>query len=179
MSTNTTETLIALGQHRWLPYLLVEIARTDGARFVELLHRMGISRESLSRTLEGGISLGWIVRNPGHGHPLRPEYLLSETGKFAAVCASNILQAEQQSGLPPFSMNRWSRPIIHVIGEGERRYSAIASKLTRSNPRALTQSLKSLIAHRLVDRRILDGYPPASEYALTDSGVIIARSLVA
>lgn len=176
---NVINMLIALGQHRWLPILLAEIARTDGARFVELIHRIGISRESLSRTLEGGISLGWIIRNPGHGHPLRPEYILSETGKVAAMRASNILEAEQSSGLPPLSMNRWSRPIIHVIDGGERRYSAIAQRLENSNPRALSQSLKSLVGQQLVDRRIIDGYPPASEYTLTDRGMMIARALVA
>lgn len=177
MSTNTIDTLIALSQHRWLPILLAEIAKGGGARFVELIHRLGISRESLSRTLDSGIEHGWIMRNPGHGHPLRPEYILTEAGQSAALRAANIIAAEAQSGLSSLEMTRWSRPIVHVIDLGERRYSAIANRLSGSNPRALSQSLKALVSVRLVNRRLVDDYPPASEYSLTGSGHRIARAL--
>lgn len=179
MSTDPLELLIAMGQHRWLPILLAEIAKSDGARFVELIHRMNISRESLSRTIESAIALGWVVRNPGHGHPLRPEYILSDAGIVVAMRAAEIVHAEAMNGLSPLGMNRWSRPIIRVIDEGERRYSAIANRLSGSNPRALTQSLKALVSQHLVDRRVIDGYPPTSEYMLTENGLSIAQSYTA
>ncbi|MGL5837422.1 MAG: winged helix-turn-helix transcriptional regulator, partial [Sphingorhabdus sp.] len=135
MSTAEIERLIALGQHRWLPQLLAELARSRGARFVELIHRMEISRESLSRTLDSAIAQGWAMRNPGHGHPLRPEYVLTETGVTAGLQCEHFLRAETAIGLSPAAMNRWSRPILHVIDKGERRYSGIARQLPGSNPR--------------------------------------------
>ncbi|MGL5836961.1 MAG: winged helix-turn-helix transcriptional regulator [Sphingorhabdus sp.] len=46
-----------------------------------------------------------------------------------------------------------------------------------SNPRALTQSLKSLVENRLVERTIIADYPPVAEYRLSASGNAIATAL--
>jgi DNA-binding HxlR family transcriptional regulator len=175
MSTTETEQLISLSQHRWLPQLLAELGRSRGARFVELIHRLQISRESLSRTLESAVAQGWVVRNPGHGHPLRPEYVLTETGVTLSMRCEHIVRAETKMGI---AMNRWSRPILHVIDMGERRYSAIARHLPGSNPRALTQSLKSLVEAQLVQRIIVAEYPPVAEYWLSPKGGAIAAALI-
>ncbi len=64
--------VIALGKQRWMVALLADLAAHEGGRFVELLKRLGLSRDSLVRTLEGATLAGWVKRNPGHGHPLRP-----------------------------------------------------------------------------------------------------------
>jgi DNA-binding HxlR family transcriptional regulator len=177
MSTTEVERLIALGRHRWLPQLLAELGRSRGARFVELIHRLEISRESLSRTLESAIAMGWLMKNPGHGHPLRPEYILTETGIAIARQCERILLAEASIGIAPAAMNRWSRPILHVIGTGEQRYSGIARRLPGSNPRALTQSIKSLVEKRLVQRTIVAQYPPVAEYRLLPAGATVAAAL--
>ena len=38
--------LIQLGSHRWLVPLLADLAAHRGARFVELIHRLGLPRDS-------------------------------------------------------------------------------------------------------------------------------------
>ena len=45
------EDLIALFHHRWSAPVLAELGRTRGTRFVVLVNRLGVGRESLRRTL--------------------------------------------------------------------------------------------------------------------------------
>src|ERR671932_1580387 len=78
------EELIALFHHRWSAAVLAELRRTRGTRFVVLSKSLGVGRESLRRTLDALIELGLVRRNPGYGHPLRPEYLLTRRGEAVA-----------------------------------------------------------------------------------------------
>ncbi len=70
-------TLVALFHNRWSVPILAELHRQRGSRFVTLARTLGMSRESLRRTLAALIESGLVGRNPGYGHPLRPEYVLS------------------------------------------------------------------------------------------------------
>ena len=64
-SSKSDPLLVQLGSHRWLVPLLADLAARKGARFVELVHRLGLSRDSLTRTLEAAQAIGWVRRNPG------------------------------------------------------------------------------------------------------------------
>src|SRR3990167_5943514 len=99
--------LIQLGSHRWLVPLLADLAAHRGARFVELIHRLGLSRDSLTRTLDAAATIGWVQRNPGHGHPLRPEYRLTEAGAAPAARAAAIADAQRAVGGPAAAGTRW------------------------------------------------------------------------
>jgi DNA-binding HxlR family transcriptional regulator len=176
MSTPQLELLDQLGRHRWTVPLIAALAARNGGRFVELLHVLGLSRESLSRTLDGATATGWVMRNPGHGHPLRPEYVLTDKGKIVASLCMRIVQAESTIGLAPGDIGRWSRPIIRIIDSGEHRYSGIARNLPGSNPRALTQNLKSLVMNRLVMRTVVAQYPSVAEYHLSAAGAGLASA---
>lgn len=178
MSIMTIDHLQKLSRQRWIVPLLAEMAARGGARFAELLHALSISRESLSRTLQCALDDGWIVRNSGHGHPLRPEYILTDAGRHAAVTCSQIAAVQSSLQMGPASFSRWSLPLVKVVGEGEKRFSAIARALPRSNPRALSQSLKGLAQHHLLSRDVVDGFPPTSEYDLTAKGHMLATALV-
>jgi DNA-binding HxlR family transcriptional regulator len=177
MSTAQLELLDQLGRHRWTVPLIAALAARNGGRFVELLHMLGLSRESLSRTLEGAIEAGWVVRNPGYGHPLRPEYMLTESGRAAAQLCKAIEGAQRKIALPPTSLTRWSLPVLHLVDHGEHRFRGLSRALPQSNPRALTQSLKSLIGYRLIDRQVIDAYPPVPEYRLLPRGNVLAEAL--
>ncbi|MBK7403431.1 MAG: hypothetical protein IPJ41_02050 [Phycisphaerales bacterium] len=89
--------LVDLAHRRWTLPLLAELhhARTSrdptGARFVGLVHRLNVGRESLRQTLDFAIAHGWVRNNPGHGHPLRPEFILTEAGsRLAPACADIV-----------------------------------------------------------------------------------------
>lgn len=168
--------LIQLGSHRWLVPLLADLAAYKGARFVELIHRLGLSRDSLSRTLDAVAAIGWVQRNPGHGHPLRPEYILTKAGEAAAARAATIAEAQAAIGLPPGAATRWGLPLVVGISGGHDRFNALSRLLSPATPRALSQGLTALGAHGLVTREVLDMRPPASRYDLTKSGAHLAAA---
>lgn len=173
-STTPDLLLVQLGSHRWLIPLLADLAAHKGARFVELVHRLGLSRDSLVRTLEAAQTVGWVRRNPGHGHPLRPEYILTEKGQAAAARAATIAEAQDAIGLPPGAATRWGLPLVAGIHAGHDRFNALSRLLAPATPRALSQGLTALGRHGLVTREILDQRPPASRYGLTKSGALLA-----
>lgn len=175
-SSTPLDDLIALGKHRWAVPLLADLAAHKGARFVELVNRLGLARESLVRTIEGAIENGWVMRNPGHGHPLRPEYVLTAQGEALAVKASGIAKAQAKIGIEPASLTRWSLPIVRSIADGHHRFNELARAIPPATPRALSQSLRSLASYALVERELVDEWPPASVYRLTKGGLILARA---
>jgi DNA-binding HxlR family transcriptional regulator len=175
-SSLTLDELVALGKYRWAVPLLADLAVHKGGRFVELLHRLSVSRDSLSRALEGALAMGWVKRNPGHGHPLRPEYILTEAGEHLAVSAAQIEAAQTQLGLKPATMSRWSLPIVRSIAQGSQLFNDIARDLPATSPRALSLGLQGLSKQRLVMRALVDGYPPASHYSLTGGGLLLATA---
>lgn len=175
-STASLDDQIRLAQGRWAVALLADLAAHDGARFVELLHRLKISRDSLARTLEVVAAEGWIERNPGHGHPLRPEYLLTAEGKRMALLAAKVDMARATIGIEPGGLARWSMPIICSINSGHRRFNDLSRALPLSSPRALSQGLLKLAGQQLLARELVEGYPPASLYSLTGQGIVLAKA---
>jgi DNA-binding HxlR family transcriptional regulator len=173
-STVSSELLAALGQHRWMVPLLAELARSQGARFVELHRRLGVPRDSLARTIDAAIAAGWAMRNPGHGHPLRPELILTAPGQALAEFALHLSEAMAGQGLGPAALTRWSLPLIQSIASGQERFNELARSVPGASPRALSQSLQKLVANDLVGRSVEAGYPPTSRYRLTERGLALA-----
>jgi DNA-binding HxlR family transcriptional regulator len=176
LSTTPLEDLIALGKQRWMTAVLADIGAHKGARFVELVNRLSLPRDTLTRTLEAAQALGWVMRNPGHGHPLRPEYILTGEGARIAEIAARQLCAQAQVGLAPGTLTRWGLPILHSLDAGFQRFNDLSRALAIASPRALSQGLRTLAANDLVKRALIDDYPPISLYSLTEHGLILARA---
>jgi DNA-binding HxlR family transcriptional regulator len=157
--------------HRWALAVLAELERTSGSRFVTMSNRIGVSGESLRRTLAALIAGGLVMRNPGYGHPLRPEYVLTSRGaRIAPVCA-DLLAGLRELGVEGPALKKWSLPVVLALGgPGRRRFSALQERLREITARALALALKDLTSAGLVDRAVTDGYPPASVYSLTPAG---------
>lgn len=168
-----------LSAQRWLIPLLADLGAHDGARFAELVHRIALPRDSLVRALGAAQAQGWVVRNPGHGHPLRPEYLLTEAGQVAARRAAQISDAQSALGIDPGAVTRWGLPILSGIHQGKDRFNALSRLLAPASPRALSQGLVALGTHALIGRDLLDLRPPASRYWLTDHGAQLAEACLA
>ena len=168
--------LIQLSAQRWLTPLLADIAGHNGARFAELLHRLELPRDSLVRALTAAQQLGWVVRNTGHGHPLRPEYVLTKQGEGIAMRASKIMAARAQLGLVPGSMTRWGLPLVTGIAQGHDRFSTLARRLPPANPRALAQGLTALDQQRLIDKRPISDRAATHHYVLTATGGVLAAA---
>ena len=63
--------LAALTKHRHAIPIMALLHRGQGAKFVTLVNRTGGSRAAVRQALDHLMSLGWVQRPPGHGHPLR------------------------------------------------------------------------------------------------------------
>jgi DNA-binding HxlR family transcriptional regulator len=138
------EPLIALCHHRWSIPILAELHRDNGAKFVTLVERLKISRDALSRTLDALVQLGLIKRNTGYGHPLRPEYILTTSGKQIGQDALELLHHLQQLEAVNTGLKKWTLPILHAIHDRINRFSSLREILPNLSPRALTLTLQDL-----------------------------------
>jgi DNA-binding HxlR family transcriptional regulator len=159
-------TLVALFHNRWSVPILAELHRQRGSRFVTLARTLGMSRESLRRTLAALIDGGLVGRNPGYGHPLRPEYVLTTRGEGVAARGRPLVELLRERGLAEVGLKKWSMPVVYALAEGPLRFSELRDRLEGISPRALTLALKELEAAGVVERRVTDDYPPATSYRL-------------
>jgi DNA-binding HxlR family transcriptional regulator len=168
------EELIALCHHRWSTPVLAELGRTGGARFVVLVNRLGVGRASLQRALAALVELGLVRRNPGYGHPLRPEYVLTPEGEEAAVrCARLLAAVDGKSGV---LLRKWSLPVLVALCDNAR-FSELREALPGITARALALALKDLERAGLVTRRVEETYPPSTVYAATAEAARLQRIL--
>ena len=161
---------VVLFHYRWSVPVLAELHRGRGAKFVTLVYRLGISRDSLRRTLAGLIEQGWVRRNPGHGHPLRPEYVLTKAGTRIAPWCARTMKVLRALGIEDLALRKWSIPVAFALGAGRERFSEIKDFLPTSTARALVQTLRDLQTAGLVTRVVSNEYPPATYYRLTSRG---------
>jgi DNA-binding HxlR family transcriptional regulator len=165
----TTDLVRRLSAGRWLIPVLAAMAAAGGSRFSVLERQLQVSKSALSATLARLEAEGWVGRNPGHGHPLRPEYLLTAQGRGVAAWCEQVIGERRALGLEPSALGRWSLPLIGEIGGGWRRFSALQRGLAPISPRALSLELASLRDAALVDRRA-----PGPLYGLTGRGAHLA-----
>ncbi|NQY13419.1 MAG: helix-turn-helix transcriptional regulator [Henriciella sp.] len=67
--------------------------------------------------------------------------------------------------------SRWTSEIIReLVDHGARRFSDFQESLTGIAPNTLSNRLKMLEDHGVIERSIYDTHPPRSEYALTEKG---------
>src|SRR6267142_347701 len=116
----STDDLIELFHHRWAPPALALLSERGGARFVELQRRLGVGRESLRRAIDALVGQGLVRRNEGYGHPLRPEYVLTASGRRAAGSAARVLAVGRAETL----LRKWSVPVLVEVRD-ERRFSEL------------------------------------------------------
>jgi len=161
----STPELIALFHHRWAAPALALLAERGGARFVELQRGLDVGGESLRRALDTLIELGYITRNPGYGHPLRPEYVPTPGAAAAADVANRVLAARN----PETLLRKWSVPVLAELGD-ERRFSELRAALPGVTARALALALQDLEAARLVEREVRPTRPPSTVYRTTTRG---------
>lgn len=67
--------------------------------------------------------------------------------------------------------SRWTSEILReMVDHGARRFSDFQEALTGIAPNTLSNRLKMLEDHGVIERRIYDSHPPRSEYFLTEKG---------
>ncbi|MEL6339670.1 MAG: winged helix-turn-helix transcriptional regulator [Myxococcota bacterium] len=163
-----SKAFLSLFHHRWCVPVLGAFAELGGqAKFVTVQRRLGVSRSSLQRTLQALIALGLVRKNEGYGHPLRPEYLLTEAGRDVGGAARRMM--EDLSGQPSVdvALRKWSIPLVRALAEGARSFNVLQAALSGITPRALSGAIRDLEDAGWVERRLQDTRPPRWEYGLT------------
>jgi len=179
MNCKKTQRLADMCHHRWTIPILAELHRSGGCKFVTLVNRLRISRDSLRHTLRASMESGWVRRNPGYGHPLRPEYILTPAGKRRGDWCVNVVESLRRVGVERIMSRKWSLPIVYALAVGAMRFSELRAIWPELTPRALAVTLKELQVAEVIERRVVDGYPPATQYLLTLKGKTLAASLTA
>jgi DNA-binding HxlR family transcriptional regulator len=163
--------LVELCHHRWSVPVLAEIGRTRGSRFATLTGRLGVTGESLRRTLAYLQEEGLVARNPGYGHPLRPEYVLTHAGRRLEPRVAELHAAV--GGREDVALKKWSLPVLAEL-DAPRRFSELRAALP-ATPRALALALRDLEDAGLVHRTVKADRPPQVRYEAT----VVARPIAA
>ncbi len=72
---------------------------------------------------------------------------------------------------------RWSGAILAVLLDGPLHFSEIRDLIPDISDRLLSERLKELEAEGIVQRRVIDGSPVRTEYALTEKGRALEPSV--
>ena len=162
---------------RWFVPLLALAGREEGVRSAVLVARFGISRSMLAGVLDRLLRKGWLMRNPGHGHPLRPEYVLTEAGRPVGAWCGRVMEERQRLGLEGRQLGRWALPLVGRLDRRRERFSRLEAQLSPISPRSLSLALKQLLDTGLADRRLEESFPPRPLYGLTGRGQRLARAM--
>ncbi|MBI5948735.1 MAG: helix-turn-helix transcriptional regulator [Chloroflexi bacterium] len=107
------------------------------------------------------------MRNPGYGHPLRPEYVLTPAGESVGRLCVELAAVVRSEGLLKVALKKWPMIVLAAVGRGAHRFGEVKAMLPGVSARSLALALKDLESEGLLERRISAGYPPAPAYSLT------------
>lgn len=159
-------TLLALSRYRWNIPVTALLHRSEGEAFSGLVDRLGVARDSLTRSLTFLEARGWLR----HRHVREPPYALSAAGRRIGPPCSQIVEVATTLEVESTAFRRWTLPVARALEGWALHFAELRAMLPGITPRALTLALKQMRAVGLVDRRIVGGFPPTAEYRLTDAG---------
>lgn len=73
--------------------------------------------------------------------------------------------------------DKWTIPVIHALSRGTKRTTELKQALSGVSQKMLTQTVRRLEAHGLVERTVYPVVPPHVEYRLTPMGESINEPL--
>ncbi len=141
------------------------MADGPGARLAELRARLGVSRQPLKETLAELVTHGYLRRKSGHGHPLRPEYVLSKHGARVAGAVTELMADPLAQDHAYLLSRKWSLPLLAAMSRGGERFAEFGKLLPGIGPRALALALRDLEEAGFVDRSVGEGRPPSVRYS--------------
>jgi DNA-binding HxlR family transcriptional regulator len=166
--------LVNITSRAWALSILSNMHDGIAGRQAALLTATGASRSAFAQSMEHLIEIGLLERNPGHGHPLRPEFRLTPSGVTAAAIANKIRRVsgdEDQDLL----RRAWTLPVLTTL-QTPRHFNEIRRNLLTISDRALSQTLKSMEDRSWVQRSVNDtARPPRSIYSAVNTGGIISQ----
>ncbi|PIE06468.1 MAG: transcriptional regulator [Rhodobacterales bacterium] len=146
-------------------------------RQAPLIAASGAGRMSVVNALSHLEALGFLERTPRHGHPLRPEFRLTEAGRNVAPLAHRIDTAARDSVGSALVRKSWTVPVLAVTRRSVT-FSRIRAELAPITDRALSMSLDRLHRQTWIERSVdVSMRPPRPLYRATNAGAEISRDV--
>lgn len=170
--------LVKLTSRAWALDILAAMHRGVAARQVPLLAACGAGRTAFGASLAHLIDLGFLMRNPGHGHPLRPEFKLTPKGAVAAGMAARVLDQVREDPARALLRKRWTLPIL-AQATLPVRFSRLRAGLAPVTDRALSTSLLDVEEHGWIRREIdLTTRRPFPVYTAVGEGALLGEAVL-
>ena len=169
--------LVKLCEKAWALRALALIEQGTPIRVAVLAAAAGTTRSSMRPSIQHLFDLDLLTENRGHGHPLRPEAVLTSKGKRWARLAINleeILTANEESRLVRLN---WTLPTLRVT-HSRVRFVSLREALTPVRDTALSTTLRRLETTGWIERQVdTDLRPPLVAYVAVQRGREIADLL--
>lgn len=169
--------LVNITSKAWSLKILALLESGVPGRQAPLIAASQASRTSFASSLEHLIDLGLLEKNPGHGHPLRPEFRLTRSGVMAAGMAARIMAIVPDDEAFAVIRRSWAVPVL-AITQTPKRFSIIKSGLGGITDRALSQSLSTLEEQSWLKREIdMSQRTPFPTYLAMNAGLKINQAI--
>lgn len=133
----------------------------------DIARRLPASRQTLAETLDQLEAAGAVERQDGGS---RARYGLTPAGRAMGSACGPVVEAIRGTDVLPIALKKWPMIVLAAAGRGACHYNELKGALDGITSRALTAALRDLQAHGLVRRTVDEGYPPTTEYRLTERG---------
>ena len=104
-------TFSSITSRAWALPILSSLHAGVAGRQATLLTATGASRTALIQSMGHLIKIGLLERNPGYGHPLRPEFRLTQLGSKAAAIADKIQRVSVDDD-QDLLRKSWTLPVL-------------------------------------------------------------------
>lgn len=150
--------LVNVTSRAWALPILWSLHEGVPGRQAPLLTATGASRTAFAQSLDHLIGIGLVERNPGYGHPLRPEFRLTLPGIEVAAIAHRIHRVSTAAD-QALIRKSWTVPILTSL-HAHQHFNDIRKSLVTITDRALSQSLQTMEAHHWVRRQVDEAARP-------------------
>jgi len=169
--------LVNLCSRTWTLTALRLIASGTSARVSPLAATAGCGRTAMSASVAHLLDMNLLERNPGSGHPMRPEFRLTQAGAAVAAWAQELDELIDTDLDRTVIRGKWSLALLSSLPE-ETRYSELRRALSPVSDRALSLCLGQLTERSWVSRLVsANTSPPAVSYCAVNNGLMLYRQL--
>lgn len=167
--------LVNVSSKAWSLGILAAMGQGTPGRQASLLMATGAGRSAFAPSMQNLLNLELAQRRAGHGHPLRPEFELTEEGSNVAGFASLVLGATGCPSETTLLRKAWTLPVLAVLAE-EDGFGEMRRRLAPITDRALSQALQALEHAGWVERNVdVSARPPRPYYLTKGVGTLISE----
>jgi DNA-binding HxlR family transcriptional regulator len=70
---------------------------------------------------------------------------------------------------------QWRLQIMFSLAKGNKRFTELSKEVAGITDKMLSKELKTLEAHKLIQRQVIDDFPPVVAYAITAHGASLQK----